>query len=76
MRQTTEEMAAQNLAAALNIAKFGIPVFPCGPDKRPKVRWTSEATTNSEKVRYWWRRFPVQCQLFQPGRRVASASST
>ena len=58
MRQTTEEMAAQNLAAALNIAKLGIPVFPCGPDKRPKVRWASEATTNSEKVRYWWRRFP------------------
>jgi hypothetical protein len=46
------------LAAALAYALAGLRIFPTAPDKRPYVRWTSEATTDPETVRRWWRRWP------------------
>lgn len=36
----------------------GYPVFPCGADKRPLVKWSSEATTNPNVIGAWWSRWP------------------
>lgn len=44
--------------AALALAEFGFPVFPVTQDKRPLVKWKSEATTDPSKVRRWWRKWP------------------
>ena len=39
-------VSPDNLQAALFHAKAGRPVFPCGADKRPLVKWRERATTN------------------------------
>ncbi|WP_154794717.1 bifunctional DNA primase/polymerase [Occultella kanbiaonis] len=40
---------------ALGYARSGIPVFPCGPDKRPLTRHGfKDATTDLAVVRDWW----------------------
>ena len=46
--------------AALLLARYGVPVFPCVPGtKRPIVRGGfHEATTNARQVEAWWRRWP------------------
>ncbi|MGK7650872.1 bifunctional DNA primase/polymerase [Roseovarius sp. B08] len=57
-------MAEQNLLAsrpvdaALDLAAKGFPVFPCGQDKRPLVKWTKEATTDPQRVESMWRQHP------------------
>jgi hypothetical protein len=43
---------------ALSLARAGLPVFPCGPDKRPLVRWKEAATCDPEAVAELWRRHP------------------
>ena len=47
-----------NLQAALSHAKAGRPVFPCGPDKRPLVKWRDRATTNPAQIERWWSKWP------------------
>ncbi|WP_417809948.1 AAA family ATPase [Thioclava sp.] len=47
-----------NLQAALSHAKAGRPVFPCGPDKRPLVKWRDRATTNPAQIERWWKKWP------------------
>lgn len=46
--------------AALLLARYGVPVFPCVPGtKRPIVRGGfHEATTDVRQVEAWWRRWP------------------
>jgi putative DNA primase/helicase len=48
------------LAAALGWAGCGRPVFPVGPDKRPRPgsRGLLDATTDEAKVRAWWDQWP------------------
>lgn len=50
--------ASRPLDAALDLAVKGFPVFPCGQDKRPLVKWTEEATTDPQKVEIMWRQHP------------------
>jgi hypothetical protein len=50
--------ADANLAVALGPAGQGLPVFPCGADKRPLVKWTQAATSDAEAVAELWRRHP------------------
>jgi hypothetical protein len=47
-----------NLAVALELARQGLPVFPCGQDKRPLLRWKEAATCDPEAVLELWRQFP------------------
>ena len=47
------------LGAALKYAERGRPVFPCGPNKQPLTQHGfQDATTDVEKVRAWWARYP------------------
>jgi len=48
------------LAAALDDARRGIPVFPCHPaDKRPLTRnGFKDATTDEQQIRAWWQQWP------------------
>jgi hypothetical protein len=58
-----------NLAAALDLAVAGVPVFPAGPDKRPLlVGWQEKATTEPEQIREWWRAHPGAVPAILVGR--------
>jgi hypothetical protein len=44
-----------NLQTALELARFHIPVFPCGPDKRPlTLNGFKAASTDDRQIRRWW----------------------
>lgn len=57
-----------NLGVALQFARAGVAVFPCdprpkpdnpdSPTKRPLVSWTTEATTDEDRLASWWERWP------------------
>ena len=46
------------LQAALAYAHAGYPVFPCGQDKRPLVKWKQAATTDGAAICQWWQDWP------------------
>ncbi len=47
------------LAAALEYAEHGVPVFPCNRKKRPLVKTGFKAaSTNPAHIRAWWRSWP------------------
>lgn len=48
------------LSAALAYAKAGIPVFPCRPGGKEPLTGDGfrSATTNLDRIQYWWRRWP------------------
>ncbi|MFC0282540.1 DUF3987 domain-containing protein [Camelimonas abortus] len=50
--------APTNMHAAIELAAAGLFVFPCGPNKKPLVRWAALATRDAAKLREWWRRWP------------------
>jgi hypothetical protein len=59
LRRLGKPADAVNLAVALGFARSGIPIFPCGLDKRPLVlRGFHAATTNKDQISAWWRRWP------------------
>ena len=44
---------------SLKLARRGIPVFPCGPDKRPLTpNGFKDASTNPDIVHEWWTAHP------------------
>lgn len=47
-----------NLDVALELAEVGVSVFPATSDKKPLVKWRDESTTDSAKIKAWWRQFP------------------
>jgi hypothetical protein len=58
-----------NLAAALNLAAAGLPVFPAGPDKRPLLGgWQEKAATEEEQIRKWWDTHPAAVPAIVVGR--------
>jgi hypothetical protein len=74
-----EDMAAANLAAALELAHAGIPVFPArivrhgasSWEKKPAIAgWQKAATTDEVQIRIWWRKIP--CAV--PGIELEQAS--
>ena len=49
----------QNLQPALDLAKAGVAVLPCGPDKRPRLRdWQNQATTDEAQIQRLWKKSP------------------
>lgn len=47
------------LQAALDYARAGRPVFPCGPDKKPLTRHGfKDASTDSIQIIGWWNQWP------------------
>jgi hypothetical protein len=62
-----KEGAALMLAAALDYAATGQPVFPVHPAgksvKHPVVLWSTEATTDPERIVGWWERWPYAIGL-------------
>ena len=44
------EATSSNLAVALDLARAGFRVFPCGPDKQPLCKWRIESTCDAERV--------------------------
>jgi len=52
--QKSDSLKKCNAAVAINLAHSGMPVFPCGPDKKPKVRWKEAATKDPETITLWW----------------------
>jgi len=47
------------LAVALDLANRGLPVFPCGPDKRPLTpHGFKDASSDARQIEAWWRVYP------------------
>ena len=51
---------SSQLAAALEHANNGLPVFPCDPaTKKPMIsKWPENATTDLQTIAEWWRKLP------------------
>jgi hypothetical protein len=47
-----------NRDAALRLAEADIAVFPCGPDKKPLVKWRKFSTSDTDAVLQWWSQYP------------------
>lgn len=47
-----------NVSMALEHASIGYAVFPCFPDKTPRVQWSSESTTDTATIQQWWTQWP------------------
>jgi uncharacterized protein DUF3987/bifunctional DNA primase/polymerase-like protein len=66
---TATPVDAPNLTAALDLAAAGVPVFPAGPDKRPRlVGWQEKASTEAEQIRKWWDSHPTALPAIVVGR--------
>jgi hypothetical protein len=65
--RTLSVHTAENLAAALELARAGLYVFPArlinrtfGWEKRPAIKgWRELATTDEIKLRVWWELYPM-----------------
>jgi hypothetical protein len=43
---------------ALRLAEAGIAVFPCGPDKKPLIKWREFSSSDADAVAQWWSQHP------------------
>ena len=58
-----------NLAAALDLAAAGMPVFPAAPDKRPLLGgWQAKASIEPEQIHKWWLAHPDALPAILVGR--------
>jgi hypothetical protein len=57
---------------ALRLAEAGIAVFPCGPDKKPLIKWRTLSSSDPDAAALWWHQHPgalpaidlEKCDLF------------
>lgn len=58
-RTVAQSKTIAAIDAALRLARRGIPVFPCGSNKRPLTKsGYKDATTDEAQLRRWWTRYP------------------
>ena len=51
--------SSPNLDAALSLASIGLHIFPCNPDKTPKIiAWEQNATSNTLQIEATWQSSP------------------
>jgi hypothetical protein len=43
---------------ALRLTEAGIAIFPCGPDKKPLIKWREFSSCDADAVAMWWTQFP------------------
>jgi hypothetical protein len=43
---------------ALRLAEAGIAIFPCGPDKKPLIKWRNFSSCEVDAIAQWWMQFP------------------
>ena len=56
---STTEPGQSLQMAALNYAKAGLPVFPCNPNKTPRVsHGCKDASCDCDTIQMWWNRWP------------------
>jgi len=48
----------RNCDTALRLAEVGLAVFPCGPDKRPLLKWRALSSSDPEAIEQMWKRWP------------------
>jgi hypothetical protein len=48
----------RNRHFAQKCAALGLHVFPCGLNKKPKVKWRANSTTSTEQIDAWWDQWP------------------
>jgi hypothetical protein len=53
-------MTAQLLEAALAYRRLEFSVIPCGPDKRPLIKWAEfqQRRPSEEEIAAWWTKWP------------------
>src|SRR5438046_5460624 len=62
------ESGAAMLDVALALSGGGWPVFPCGQDKKPRVRGGFKTrSADPAKVKEWWRTYPDALPAIVPG---------
>lgn len=59
LRATLSDPIPAALAVALDLASRGLPVFPCGPDKRPLTpHGFKDASRDARQIEAWWQAYP------------------
>jgi hypothetical protein len=43
---------------ALRLAGAGLAIFPCGPDKKPLIKWREFSSSDTDAVAQWWSKYP------------------
>jgi AAA domain/Bifunctional DNA primase/polymerase, N-terminal len=51
-------IARDNRYYAEKCAELGMHVFPCGSNKKPRVKWRAESTTDIKQIDAWWTEWP------------------
>ena len=50
--------SSHNLQVALKCQQAGLFIFVAGPDKKPRVKWRDESTTDHDQVKKWFKQWP------------------
>jgi len=50
--------SSHNLQVALRWQQAGLSMFVTGPNKKPRVKWRKESTTDPDQIKEWFKRWP------------------
>ena len=51
-------MTEHNLRVALEWTEVGASIFVTGPDKKPRMKWRDQSTSNPRTIKDWFNRWP------------------
>jgi hypothetical protein len=55
---STPKNSSHNLQIALKWQQAGLSIFVAGPNKKPRVKWRDESTTDPGQMKEWFKRWP------------------
>jgi hypothetical protein len=55
---STPKNSNHNLQVALKWQQAGLSIFVAGPNKKPRVKWRDESTTDPDQIREWFKQWP------------------